>query len=142
MEQLRASLSLCPSLFQAYVEKEYELRIHVIGGDVIAVAIDSQSESKAEIDWRIADFDTLDYKEITLPQDVMEKVRLFVKSLGLNFGIIDMIVTPDNQYIFLEINTNGNWLWIERNAGIEISSQIAEWLSCKTNSISLRGGET
>lgn len=130
LEQLKTSLYLCPSLFQEYIEKEYELRIHVIGNEVVAIGIDSQSTPSAKVDWRMAQFDTLSYKEVCLPGGIQGQILSFVKTLGLNFGIIDMIVTPDGQYVFLEINTNGNWLWIERILGVEISGRIAKWLSC------------
>ncbi|RJQ33606.1 ATP-dependent carboxylate-amine ligase [Candidatus Parcubacteria bacterium] len=129
MKQLEVSLRLCPSLFQVYIEKEYELRIHIVGNDILAVSIDSQSVSGAEIDWRTADFDALPYEPVKLPTYVYDKIVSFTRSLGLNFGIIDMIVTPDGQYVFLEINPNGNWLWIERAIGLDVSGRIARWLS-------------
>jgi glutathione synthase/RimK-type ligase-like ATP-grasp enzyme len=37
-----------------------------------------------------------------------------VKKLGLEFGALDLIVTPDNEYVFVEINPNGQWAWIQQ----------------------------
>ncbi len=37
-----------------------------------------------------------------------------MKALGLNFGAIDMILTPAGEYVFLEINPNGQWAWIQQ----------------------------
>ena len=34
-------------------------------------------------------------------------------SLGLKFGCFDFIVTPDGEYVFLEVNEAGQFLWIE-----------------------------
>ena len=48
--------------------------------------------------------------------------------MGLNFGAFDFIVTPDNKYIFLECNPNGQWLWIELLTGQKISEKIANAL--------------
>jgi glutathione synthase/RimK-type ligase-like ATP-grasp enzyme len=48
--------------------------------------------------------------------------------MGLNFGCIDLIVRPTGDYVFLECNPNGQWLWIELATGQKISASIAEWL--------------
>ncbi len=37
----------------------------------------------------------------------------FVKSYGLNYSAMDFIVTPDDQYIFLESNPNGQFAFIQ-----------------------------
>ena len=47
---------------------------------------------------------------------------------SLNFGAFDFIVTPDDEWIFLEINPNGQWLWLEQKLGINISKKIVEYL--------------
>jgi len=47
-----------------------------------------------------------------------------VARLGLRFGAIDIIVTPDDRYVFLEINPNGQWLWIEEETGLPIRDAI------------------
>ena len=33
--------------------------------------------------------------------------------LGLAFGCLDFIVTPDGKYVFLEVNQMGQFLWVE-----------------------------
>jgi len=51
-----------------------------------------------------------------------------VEALGLCFGAIDLIVTPDDDHVFLEVNPNGQWLWIEELTGLPISHAIADLL--------------
>ena len=36
-----------------------------------------------------------------------------VRSYGLNFGAVDLILTPDDRYVFLEINPNGQFLFVQ-----------------------------
>ena len=48
--------------------------------------------------------------------------------MGLNFGCFDFIVTPSGEYVFLECNPNGQWLWVELETGLPISQAIAEFL--------------
>lgn len=42
---------------------------------------------------------------------------------------INYIVTPDDEYVFLECNPNGQWLWIELATGFDISKVIANNLA-------------
>jgi D-alanine-D-alanine ligase-like ATP-grasp enzyme len=49
--------------------------------------------------------------------------------LSLAYGAIDLVLTPDGRYIFLEINPNGQWLWIDEMLSLGISHSIAERLS-------------
>lgn len=49
--------------------------------------------------------------------------------MGLNFGCFDFIVTPSLEYVFLECNPNGQWLWVELATEQRISEAIAEFLA-------------
>ena len=51
-----------------------------------------------------------------------------MKALNLHFGAVDLVLTPDDQYYFLEINPNGQWLWLEDKLEFPISDKIVEWL--------------
>jgi glutathione synthase/RimK-type ligase-like ATP-grasp enzyme len=51
-----------------------------------------------------------------------------MESLGLTFGAIDLIQKPDGEFVFLEVNPNGQWLWLERMLNLGISQAVAEWL--------------
>ncbi len=60
-----------------------------------------------------------------------------MKKLGLVFGCFDFIVTPDNEYYFLEVNEQGQFLWIEEvNPDIKILDAFVNLLISKGKSIS------
>jgi glutathione synthase/RimK-type ligase-like ATP-grasp enzyme len=48
--------------------------------------------------------------------------------LGLNFAAYDFIVTPNEEFYFLEVNPGGQWLWLEKKTGLEISKALAEYM--------------
>jgi glutathione synthase/RimK-type ligase-like ATP-grasp enzyme len=52
-----------------------------------------------------------------------------MKSLQLSFGAIDLIQTPSGEYVFLEVNPSGQWLWIDDMLGLGISDSIVDWLA-------------
>lgn len=103
-----------PSMFQEYVPKQSEIRVTVVGCQVFAVELDSQMTDMGKHDWRRANLGDLPHVAVNLPSEVEKLCVSLVKSLNINFGAIDLIKTPDNQYVFLEINPNGQWAWIEQ----------------------------
>jgi glutathione synthase/RimK-type ligase-like ATP-grasp enzyme len=55
------------------------------------------------------------------------------KKLGLVYGAYDLIKSKNGKYYFLEVNTLGQWLWVEDLTGLQISKGIAEWLYKKSS---------
>ena len=121
----------CPVQVQKYINKKLELRITVVGKTIFACAIDSQKHDHMKEDWRR--FGTLDVmhsvqSDFKLPKEIEKKCLDLMDLLGLNFGCIDMILTPDDEFVFLEVNPNGQWLWLEHSLGYNISGAIADKL--------------
>jgi glutathione synthase/RimK-type ligase-like ATP-grasp enzyme len=109
-----ASVQYAPVLLQPYISKGYEVRATVVGQYVFAAALASQTVPGAQHDWRRVDASVLPHTPHRLPSVVEAQCIALVRALGLNFGAIDLIVTPSGDYIFLEINPNGQWAWIQQ----------------------------
>lgn len=101
-----------PCLFQHYIPKRCELRVTVINDDVFAARIDSQADARTAVDYRDFTAD-IRYDVEVLPRAVEDQCRNYVRSYGLTFGAIDLIVTPDGDFVFLEINPAGQFLFVE-----------------------------
>jgi len=110
-----------PMFLQVYIEKKYELRITIVGDQIFPCIIDSQKskDPRARIDWRIYDFDNVEYKECKLPKTIEQKCLAFMRERGLRYSAIDMIVTPEDDYVFLESNSHGIWHWVEMLTDME-----------------------
>ncbi len=122
-------LRFCPMTFQERVPKELELRVTIVGKRVFTAAVDSQSSHKAMYDWRRQGIALLNaWQSYNLPQDVEKKLLKLMAHFGLNYGAIDIILTPDGRYVFLEVNPVGEFFWLERCPGLPISQAIAEIL--------------
>jgi ATP-grasp ribosomal peptide maturase len=113
-------------LFQEWVEHENAVRVAIVDGRFFATAIHAHSEA-AHVDWR-ADYGALTYEPTELPDDVRRGVRAAMDRLGLRFGALDFLVRPDGTHVFVEINPNGQWAWIEQ-AAPAIASAIADALT-------------
>jgi hypothetical protein len=123
-----ASLQYCPMILQAYVPKRLELRITVVGRQVFAAEIHSQQTHHTQHDWRRYDLSNTPHFPHALPRDVEERCVRLLQRLELNYGAIDMILTPDGRYVFLEINPSGQYSWIEQVTGLPISAAICDFL--------------
>jgi len=121
-------ISQCPIVVQAYVPKRVELRITVVGQRVFAAEIHSQATHRTRVDWRRYDLAATPHRPHALPADIGERCVELVASSGLSFGTIDMILTPDERYVFLELNSAGEYGWIEDLTGLSISAAIADFL--------------
>jgi hypothetical protein len=126
------SLPLCPIIFQNYIEKSYEIRGTIIGEQIFACRIDSQAaQGRTSIDWRHYNIPKTPHSPISLPEDVCEKIRILHRRLGVHFGNFDLICQPDGEYVFLETNPYGQWLWIEDLTGMPISATLTEYLTSR-----------
>lgn len=105
-------LRLTPGLFQAKLEKRYELRVNVIGDLVLASRIDSQAVAQARLDWRAGN-GLVDVYPVELPAALATRCLAVTRALGLVFGCLDLVVTTDDEAVFLEINPMGQFLWLE-----------------------------
>ena len=120
-------IELCPSYLQERIEKLYDVRVTVVGEEIFAAHIDSQSNQETTTDWRVGE-NILPHEAITLPQSIQRQCHELLRRLDLQFGAIDFVETPEEEYIFLEINPNGQWAWIETQTGLPISDTIAKQL--------------
>lgn len=114
-------------MFQERIKHDYAVRLTVVDDRAFAAAIHAHSDAAA-IDWR-SDYDALTYETIDVPADVYHGVMKLMTALHLRFGAFDFLVTPDRGWIFLEVNPNGQWAWIEQTVGLPISSAIADALT-------------
>lgn len=124
-----SGLNLCPATFQELLPKSLEIRVTVTGDRVLSAAVDSQVSARAAHDWRRDGLRMLhDWRPYQLPHDVEEKILRLMNYFSLNYGAIDIILTPDNQHVFLELNPCGEFFWLERAPGLPISEAIADVL--------------
>lgn len=106
-------LQQTPGIFQKEIKKKYELRITCFGNYIVAAKINSQDYIDGQIDWRAIRSQPIIIEHYNLPHDLAQKIKAFMRALDIVFGSLDFIVTEDGEYIFLEVNEQGQFLWIE-----------------------------
>lgn len=106
-------LQYAPGLYQKEIKKKYELRVTCFGDYLITVKLNSQAHAESKVDWRAISHLDLQVELYQLPLDIENKIKAFMKNMGLVFGCLDFIVSEEGEYIFLEVNEQGQFLWIE-----------------------------
>ncbi len=120
-------LRLCPGIFQPYVEKDFEVRAACLGEHVVAVRINSQTDERAATDWRAGQI-YVDMEPYELPADIADGCRRFLKTMKLNHASFDFVVTPEGEHVFLEINPQGQFLFLETRADLPLLDMFSEYL--------------
>lgn len=123
------SISLVPNQIQALIEKKFELRVYVIGEQVVAFKLDTQKSKYSRLDSRNLNSD-YPIELYNLTDDVKDLCLEFTKSYGLVFSAIDIVHDIDGKLIFLEQNPNGQFRYHEQVCSTNLVSKfIAEVLT-------------
>jgi glutathione synthase/RimK-type ligase-like ATP-grasp enzyme len=125
MDGLRYS----PMMFQEKIAKKMELRVTVVGNRLFPAAIDTTGSQAGEIDWRLDNDLSHGWVPWELPASVSDALLELVRRFGLNYSAADFILTPDDRYIFLEINAAGEWNWLARDMELPIADALVDTLT-------------
>jgi glutathione synthase/RimK-type ligase-like ATP-grasp enzyme len=104
------------------------VRVTVVGASVFTAAIHSQHDEATRDDCRRKGLLNLPHRVHQLPDEEALRCCELVRRLGLQFGAIDLVYTPESRYVFLEINPNGQYGWVEERTGLSINRAIADAL--------------
>lgn len=123
-----------PCLIQEYVRKSFEVRLTVINRKAFAVALNAPESyptgtHPGTTDWRAVQREGIEYSVLQLPEKIESLCVELLDQLGLVFGAIDLIVTPEQEYVFVEVNPSGQWAWLERETGLPMVDTLVDCLA-------------
>jgi glutathione synthase/RimK-type ligase-like ATP-grasp enzyme len=121
------SLRQTPGIFQELVPKAYEVRLTMMGNRGFAAKVHSQETVSGRLDWRQAP-EELRLETFRMPPHLEERCAALLRELGLVFGCIDFIVTPEGEFVFLEVNEMGQFLFVERYCGLPLLDAFTNFL--------------
>jgi glutathione synthase/RimK-type ligase-like ATP-grasp enzyme len=125
-EEVHASaIAHAPVIFQKHVSAVADLRVTAVGGEFFAAATDVRNADYPQ-DVRM----NLEakYTAHKLPAETIAKLNALMDRLDLVYGAIDLRLTPEGTYVFLEINPAGQFLYIEKATGQPIAAALANVL--------------
>ena len=98
----------------------------MIGEKIFSARMNSQANENTRKDWRGGEYQL---EPFSLPEQVEESILRLMDSFGINFASLDMILTPEGEFVFLELNPNGQWLWLEHELGLPLVANMAHLLT-------------
>jgi hypothetical protein len=130
-------IQLCPGIFQPLLRKSFEVRVCCLGDFFVAARINSQDDERASTDWRAGQFH-VGMEPYELPEEVAAACRRLLADLGLVFAALDFVVDPEGRHIFLEVNPQGQFLFLEKRIGVPLLDMFAEFLAGGTREFTWR----
>ena len=115
------ALRMCPTIFQEYVPGHRHLRVLCCGRRSYAVQIETE-----RLDWRL-DLDTPMFP-VRLEAAVERQLSDILERLGLRMGVADLKITPAGDPVWLELNPQGQFLFLEGLTGLDLTGAFADFL--------------
>jgi glutathione synthase/RimK-type ligase-like ATP-grasp enzyme len=124
--ELLDRVRLAPVIFQELVPDATDVRVTVVGERLFATEI-TRPAGGYELDYRM-DLETASFEPAELPKETQDGIHALMRRLGLVYGAVDLLRTPDGEHVFLEINPAGEWRFVEERTGQRITEAMAELL--------------
>jgi glutathione synthase/RimK-type ligase-like ATP-grasp enzyme len=115
------TVALCPAIYQEYIPGNCHLRVQCFGEACHAVVI-----STDDLDWRANLAVPIEVTKISAP--LKKRLQTVLRALGLRMGIVDLKVNPGGEVVWLEINPQGQFLFVEGLTGLALTSVFADFL--------------
>ena len=130
-----AESTSCPGIYQRYIEKKFEVRVTSMGDNHVAVRLNRDFDSEA--DWRVRiGTGKLIAELLELPKVVSDFCTEFKQKMGLEFGCFDFVVDLNDDWFFLEVNEQGQFLWVQEiNGEIPMLAHFVNFLESPNSGV-------
>jgi glutathione synthase/RimK-type ligase-like ATP-grasp enzyme len=115
------SFEVSPAIYQEYIPGRQHVRLNCFGDRSFAALIETD-----ELDWRPNL--NVPIHSWPVPNWLHSKVRSTLDALDLRIGIIDLKLMPTGEIVWLEVNPQGQFLFLEGIAGMPLSGHFADYL--------------
>ncbi len=116
-----------PTLIQEYVEKQYEVRVVIIGEAVFSIRIDSQKNADTKFDWRTNNCMAVEYSITEIPFEIENKCKQLMSEFNVNFASMDLAINENGEYVFLDLNPNGQWAWLDELLNLNMTNAFIDF---------------
>ncbi|HEU4727808.1 MAG TPA: hypothetical protein VFT22_07970 [Kofleriaceae bacterium] len=114
-------LALAPSIYQEHIPGDRHLRITMFGDRCHAALIEAR-----QLDWRVDV--TVPFSPYRVGPELHAALREVLGRLGLVMGVFDLKLTPEGEVVFLEVNAQGQFLFVEGLCEMPIAESLADYL--------------
>ena len=119
------SINTTPVIFQEKINKKSDVRIIVLDSSIIAVELKRIENGQQSLDIRRDNMSGVKYSVTQIPRQVNNIIFQLIQSYQLRFAVLDFAIDQEGDWIFFEINPNGQWAWLD----IEKITNIADFFA-------------
>jgi hypothetical protein len=113
-----------PVIVQQYLASDHELRVFVVGEQLIAYRVDKRDPAQLWVDPEAVEVRRQEVAP-ALGQTLLALARFW----RLDVVAFDLLVRDDGAPVFLEANVNCDWRWFEGRSGEPaVSRAVAAWV--------------
>jgi 8-oxo-dGTP pyrophosphatase MutT (NUDIX family)/glutathione synthase/RimK-type ligase-like ATP-grasp enzyme len=132
-DQLDETVSITAHHLQHQVIKQFEVRLVVVGAEMLAARIDAHSPA-ARQDFR-ADYPSLTYSVVDVPEAVRSGVRRLMAHYGLLYAALDLLVDKAGTWWLVDLNPAGQWGWLQQHLpDLDIAGAMTRLLTDRPHS--------
>lgn len=115
-----------PWYIQEEIHSDYDVTVQIVGEKLFAFARDRKKLKS--LDWRREQFSNPE-PWIPYPLDGLTRsaISAFCKELGISWGRMDFLL-HDSGLVFLEINPNGQWVFLDPKNESGLISSVGKYL--------------
>jgi hypothetical protein len=115
-----------PVIVQQYLPSDHELRVFVVGDQVIAYRVDKRNPAQL---WM--DPEAVEVHQVAVPPALADTLRALTRFWRLDVVAFDLLMRT-GEPVFLEANVNCDWRWFERRSGEPaVSAAVASWVASR-----------
>jgi hypothetical protein len=115
------SFEVCPAMYQEYIPGRRHIRLNCFGDRMFAASIDTD-----DLDWRLNL--NVPVRKWVVPNDVAQLTKLTLGRLGLEMGAIDLKLTRTGEPVWLEVNPQGQFLFLEPLLNEPLTEHFLDYL--------------
>jgi hypothetical protein len=115
-----------PVIVQQYQPSDHEMRVFVVGDQVIGYRVDKRDPAQLWLDP-----EAVEVARLAVDEALAETLRALTRYWRLDVVAFDLLVR-DGVPVFLEANVNCDWRWFERRSGAPaVSAAVASWAATR-----------
>jgi glutathione synthase/RimK-type ligase-like ATP-grasp enzyme len=124
-EYYESATSYSPCYAQERLKLMSEIRVVAFGSNLYAFRLTADKEAD---DIKQLELENIQHEPCELDPSSAQKVRALMSYYKLEFAAIDFAVVDEEEPVFLELNPNGQWLWLQYVTGINLTDSFIDFL--------------
>lgn len=118
-------LKNCPAFFQEMIHKKCDVRICIVDDEIHAIELHAKEPDGMQwLDIRRDNMNGVSYVPVAIPGEIRTSLFKMVRSYKLRFAAVDMAIDQNDNWIFFEINPNGQWAWLDLAGASNIANSF------------------